>query len=238
MHLLKHRHPTKRSPGDGSSAQTDGWVMNMGWRYDAMVWTLDTIVFRGKLRALHERGVALADLKSGEAVLDVGCGTGTLALLAKERVGDSGRVSGIDPGARQIARARQRAARRNLEIDFRVGTIEALPFADRSFGVVLSALMMHHLPDELKRRGMAEIERVLVPGGRLVIVDFKRKETRRKRPPKLGAGALGIQDLPKLAREAGLPQIDSGELPLPWLMGSAGAGWLRAKKSAAPTTSS
>jgi demethylmenaquinone methyltransferase/2-methoxy-6-polyprenyl-1,4-benzoquinol methylase/phosphoethanolamine N-methyltransferase len=73
-----------------------------------------------------------------------------------------------------IAVARNKAARKKLDVDFRVGVIEALPFPDASMDVVTSSLMMHHLPDDLQVRGMAEVYRVLKPGGRLLIADFMR----------------------------------------------------------------
>src|SRR5262249_61478808 len=129
-------------------------------------------------------------------------GTGTLALLAKERVGAAGRVAGIDPAPRQLERARAKAARRGLPVEFEPGAIERLPFPDRAFDAVLSTMMMHHLPDELKRKGIAEIARVLRPGGRLAIVDFKA------RPGKpLGEGALGAQELPALLEVAGFRDV-------------------------------
>jgi len=139
-------------------------------------------------------------------VLDVGCGTGTLALAAKERVGPTGRVVGIDPGPRQIGRARSKAARQGLDIDFRVGVIERLELPDQSFDAALSTMMMHHLPDDLKRRGLAEIVRTLKSGGRLVVADFKRPEPRAGRPVRFGAGESGIQDLPGFLAQAGSPR--------------------------------
>ncbi len=77
-------------------------------------------------------------------MLDVGCGTGTLALEAQKHVGAMGHVAGIDPGIQQIARARSKAARCHVPTDFQVGVIEHLPFPDQTFDVVLSTLMMHH----------------------------------------------------------------------------------------------
>ena len=112
-------------------------------------------------------------------MLDVGCGTGTLALEVARRAGRAGRVVGVDPSTEQIARARSKAARHNVPIDFQIGVIEQLPFPDQTFDVVLSTLMMHHLPAPLKRQGLAEIARVLKPGGRLIIADFKPKKERQ-----------------------------------------------------------
>lgn len=71
-----------------------------------------------------------------------------------------------------ITVAKQKARQKGLDIDFRVGVIEALPFPDNSYDAVTSSLMMHHLPEHLQVKGLAEIYRVLKPGGRLVIADM------------------------------------------------------------------
>jgi ubiquinone/menaquinone biosynthesis C-methylase UbiE len=203
--------------------------MNWGRRYDLLVAVAD-VLLRGKLRQLRRRALELAALEPGEAVLDVGCGTGTLALLAQERVGPTGRVAGIDPGPRQIARARAKAAHRHLSLDFQVGVIEGLPFPDRSFDVVFSTLMMHHLPDDLKRLGLAEIARVLKPGGRVVIIDFAHGTGRRGNARPMGAGSLGLEEQPALLMEAGFSQVESGTLPFPRLPGIGGAGFARGRR--------
>jgi ubiquinone/menaquinone biosynthesis C-methylase UbiE len=177
MHsFARHRHS---SAGKASAKETKGLILNGGWRYDLMGWFCDTFLFRGQWRELRQRTANLARMQPGEQVLDVGCGTGTLAIEVARRVGRAGHVAGVDPGTQQIARARSKAARRNLPIDFQIGVIEQLAFPDQTFDVVLSTLMMHHLPESLKRQGLAEIARVLKPGGRLVIADFKRKEERQ-----------------------------------------------------------
>ncbi len=228
MHSYAH-HANRISP-DASASRTRGLVMNWGWRYDLTVWFFDTFMFRGKLRELRARALDLARLQAGEVVLDAGCGTGTLALAAKDRVGETGRVVGVDPGPRQIARARSKAARRSLSVDFQLGVIERLAFPDQSFDVVLSTLMMHHLPDDVKRRGLSEVARTLKAGGRLVIVDFKRPERRAGRSTRFGAGESGMQDLPVLMQEAGFTRIETGELKLPRFPGLTGAGFALGRK--------
>ena len=150
-----------------------GAVLDRGWRYDAEVWFFDTFIMRGQIRRLRGRVLDAAEIGPGCRMLDVGCGTGTLAVQAARRVGSGGQLAGIDPGPRQVARARSKTRRANLDIDFREAGIEAIPFDDDSFDAVTSTLMMHHLPSGLKDRGLAEIRRVLKPDGRLVIADFE-----------------------------------------------------------------
>jgi ubiquinone/menaquinone biosynthesis C-methylase UbiE len=132
----------------------------------------------------------------------VGCGTGSLALVAKERAGETGHVYGIDPAPKQIARARHKAARHSQSIDFQLGVIEQLTFPDQSFDVVLSTFMMDHLPDDLKRKGLTEIARVLKPGGRLFILL-----------------STSLPNLPVFMKEAGFSQIETGETVFPGLPG-------------------
>ncbi|HEY6409346.1 MAG TPA: methyltransferase domain-containing protein, partial [Ktedonobacteraceae bacterium] len=152
MHSFACHRPSRASKA--SAKETKGLILNGGWRYDLMGWFCDTFVFRGKLRELRQRTATLARMQPGEQVLDVGCGTGTLAIEVARRVGRAGCVAGVDPGTQQIARARSKAARRNVPIDFQIGVIEQLAFPDQAFDVVLSSLMMHHLPHTLKRQGL------------------------------------------------------------------------------------
>jgi len=232
MHPFAHHHHSQ--PDKVSAAETQGRILNRGWRYDLMEWVLDTFLLRGWLRELRQRTANLARLQLGEKVLDVGCGTGTLAIEVQQRVGATGRAFGVDPGAQQIARARSKATRRNLPIDFKVGVIEHLDFPDQTFDVVVSTLMMHHLPDDLKRQGLSEIARVLKPGGRLIIADFKRPEKSPDRPPRHGrhgAEGSGIQDLPALLKDAGFSQVETEEMQPPRFHVFPEAGFVRAYKS-------
>jgi len=136
----------------------------------------------GRERALRERLVDLARLVPGEVVLDVGCGTGSLAIVAKRRVGDTGEVHGIDAAPEMIAQATRKAAKAGLLVAFQAGRAEALPFPDAHFDVVFSTLMLHHLPAPVRQRLGEEIQRVLKPGGRVIAVDFE--------PPKKKKGGL------------------------------------------------
>ncbi|MGB8644232.1 MAG: methyltransferase domain-containing protein [Anaerolineae bacterium] len=229
MHSFAHHHHGES--GEAPAHETQGHILNMGWFYDLMVWFLDTFLLRGKMREMRQRTANLAHIQPGDQVLDVGCGTGTLALEIAQRVGGAGRVSGIDPGTAQIARARSKAARRNLPVDFQLGVIEHLTYPDQTFDAVVSSLMMHHLPDDLKRQGLAEIARVLKPGGRLVIADFKRPAERANGPAHPGAGEHGAQDLPSLMQAAGFVEVRTEEMPLPRFAGLPDVGLVSAHTS-------
>jgi SAM-dependent methyltransferase len=122
--------------------------------------------------AVHRRILELAEIAPGEGVLDVGCGPGRLAIAAARIAGPAGETCGIDPAPEMVRLARRKAARAGSAARFEVGVIEALPYPEDHFDVALSSLMLHHLPDDLKRRGLAEVRRVLKPAGRFVAVDF------------------------------------------------------------------
>ena len=133
---------------------------------------LNRWAFSGRESRFREATVDLAAIAPGDAVLDVGCGTGNLTLAAAHRAEPNGELHGIDPAPEMIQEAARKAAERQLTVGFQVGLIEDLPFPDGKFDVVLSSLMLHHLPKDLKLRGVAEIHRVLKPGGRFVAVDL------------------------------------------------------------------
>ncbi len=165
----------------------------------------------------------MAQIKPGEKVLDVGCGTGNLTLTAKTYAGATGSVYGIDASPEMIDEARKKALRHDLDANFEVGLIERLTFPDATFDVVISRLVIHHLPDELKRKGFAEIFRVLKPGGRVFIADFKPPTN-----PILAHLALALfghrmvmrasaQNIPSLLVEAGFVEVASGPTRSPFL---------------------
>jgi demethylmenaquinone methyltransferase/2-methoxy-6-polyprenyl-1,4-benzoquinol methylase/phosphoethanolamine N-methyltransferase len=147
------------------AVQTSGKIIHWARWYDLFGRVIPFV------RRSREKLVELAAPVVGEHVLDVGCGTGSLAIALKSRVG-AGKVAGIDPSAEMIEFAKGKAAKVGSDVDFQVAVIEALPFPDASFDLVTSSLMLHHLPDQLKRKGLAEVRRVLKQSGRLMAMDF------------------------------------------------------------------
>jgi ubiquinone/menaquinone biosynthesis C-methylase UbiE len=202
-----------KEPSHGAP-ETDGITIPWAGHYDLVVGLLSKLA--GGKWSPAQAALELAGLAPGEKVLDVGCGTGTLALAAQEQVGPEGEVHGIDADPKMIAVARRKAGKAGVDLDFQVGLIEDIPFPDEQFDLVLSSLMIHHLPGEdLKRKGFTEIRRVLKPGGCLLVVDFE--------PPTEGLGKLlmshilghrmmenDIRRLPSMVEAAGFTDVEVG----------------------------
>ncbi|MGH9356931.1 MAG: class I SAM-dependent methyltransferase [Terriglobia bacterium] len=118
-----------------------------------------------------------AMVRPTDRVLDIGCGTGTLATLIK-RLHTGLEVIGIDPDPKALARARQKAARAEVPIRFDQGFADKLPYPDAYFDQVFSSFMFHHLQADLREATLREVRRVLAPGGSFHMLDFARPEAR------------------------------------------------------------
>jgi ubiquinone/menaquinone biosynthesis C-methylase UbiE len=136
--------------------------------YDAFTW----LISLGRMPAIRQMTLQAAHVVPGDKVLDVGCGTGSLAIVVKDKAGPDGEVHGIDAAPEMIEVARRKADRKGVDVGFQVGLMEDIPFPDGQFELALSSFVLHHLPEDLKRKGFAEIHRVLKPGGRLLAVDL------------------------------------------------------------------
>ena len=112
-----------------------------------------------------------AKLKSGERILDLACGTGTLAIQCKEMYPEA-EVIGVDGDQEILAIAADKADKASLPIKFEEGLSFALPYRDASFDVVTSTLFFHHLTAKDKKRTVSEIARVLTPDGRFHVADW------------------------------------------------------------------
>ena len=185
---------------------TTGSVLHRVALYDLLVWLLTL----GRERVFREKVLGLARLQRGESVLDVGCGTGTLAIAAERHVGPT--VYGIDASPEMIARADKKAKKAGVEVVFKNAVAEALPFSDAQFDVVLNTLMLHHLPRKAGQRCIREMRRVLKPGGRVLVVDFGGAQERRNLLAHFyhRHGHVNFSDIIALLSEAGLNSVESG----------------------------
>jgi ubiquinone/menaquinone biosynthesis C-methylase UbiE len=117
-----------------------------------------------------------ANIQPGYKVLDLGCGTGTLALMAK-KAQPKADVIGLDADPQMLEMAVEKSASQNIEVKFDVGFTDKLPYPDASFDRVLSSIMIHHLKTPEKEQTAREVFRVLKPGGELHIIDFGKPVT-------------------------------------------------------------
>jgi ubiquinone/menaquinone biosynthesis C-methylase UbiE len=193
----------------GPAPGTRGVVLHAAAWYDLFVW----LSLRGRERVFREKVLRLARLASGESVLDVGCGTGTLAIAAKRHVGSTGAVHGIDASPEMIARAAKKATNARVEVFFKMALAEALPFPDAQFDLVLTTVVLHHLPRSARQACASEIRRVLKASGRVLAVDFGGTDRH-------GGGLMShfhrrhghvdIRDIVAVLDEAGLHSVESG----------------------------
>ena len=150
--------PAKRQEGD---------LGRMAHYYD-LVMVLLTL---GRERKLRQMTLDLTKIKSGDKVLEIGCGTGTLTMAIRARIGANGEAVGIDIAPEMVKVATHKAARKGVDVSFQVGSIENIPSPDDRFDAAIFSFMIFHMPEDARRKGFAEILRVLKSGGNLFIID-------------------------------------------------------------------
>jgi ubiquinone/menaquinone biosynthesis C-methylase UbiE len=122
---------------------------------------------------IKSRLIERAHIEPGQRVLDLGCGTGTLAIMMKRSM-PAVQVTGLDGDEQVLAIAKTKAERANVNIQLDHGFAYELPYPDHSFDVVVSSFVIHHLTSEDKLRTFKEVHRVLRPDGWFHILDFGR----------------------------------------------------------------
>lgn len=177
--------------------------------YDPLIrWTLRESTFKRQL-------VKQAGIERGHRVLDLGCGTGTLALLIKSHHPKAD-VFGLDADPKVLEVARAKAAKGGLNVRFDHGMAFELPYPDMSFDRVISSLLFHHLTRENKERTLKEVFRVLRRGGELHVADWGKAQNRLMRTAFLLVQMLdGFETtadnvsglLPELFRAAGFEDV-------------------------------
>ena len=185
-------------------------------RFDALTRVYDPVVaLTSRERGFKRRLLEHARVKDGESVLDLACGTGTLAIDVKKEH-PKARVSGLDADPRILERAWSKAQDAGVKIKFETGLSNELPYDARKFDVVLSTLFFHHLTDEAKADTAEEVRRVLRLGGRVLIADWGRPQDPLMRTAFLGVQVLdGFRTtssnvagkLPEFLRDAGLKRV-------------------------------
>lgn len=191
---------------EGVTPKVPGLILHGATRYNLMLGMLTL----GRERALRRRMLLPACLQAGESVLDVGCGTGSLAIEAKRAVRSVGLVHGVDASPEMIAHARRKARKDGLDVVLATAPAQALPFPDGQFDVVVTSMVIHHLPRGSREQCAREMRRVVRPGGRVLAIDFDP-------PPRTGFlarlhrhGNLKPEELANLLVDAGLTISERG----------------------------
>ena len=203
--------PRHRDP----RTSTAGMLHGSGQTYDIFA----AVFFGGRRRRVFTRLAGESGARAGDRVLDVGCGTGYFTRVLAQAVAPAGAAHGVDPSGEAITHARRVSHLANCT--FGEGVAEALDAPDAAYDVVVSSLMIHHLPETVRPRAIREMFRVLRPGGSVLIAEFRPPSSllgRRMITRLTGHGAMAenrVDLLEPMIREAGFEQVRSGELR-PW----------------------
>lgn len=136
----------------------------------------DLVVEQGGLgKSFQKKILKFVDIKDGESILDVGCGTGTFVIEAKSQYPNN-RIVGVDVDENILKIAKKKLAKNNLTVELIQSGAEKLPFESQSFNVIVSSLTLHHLPTDIKKQALKEIYRVLKKDGRFLLADIGKQD--------------------------------------------------------------
>lgn len=196
-----------RQPTGHGSAPDRRYLPGMG--LDWLLPLYDPFTRLIGIEPAHRKLAGQAELGSAQRVLEIGCGTGNLALLVKRSYPQL-EVVGLDPDPKALARARRKALAAGFSLQFDRGFADQLPYPDGSFDRVLSALMFHHLDQDQRIASLREALRVLRPDGSLHLMDF-------------GGDSHHLHGLTRLARRSPMLQ-DNWDDRVPAMLRDAGFG--------------
>jgi ubiquinone/menaquinone biosynthesis C-methylase UbiE len=228
-HSIRSRTENDTVPGRtgprhrNADAPTIRMLHGSGRTYDICA----EVFFGGRRRRVFTQLAAESGALPGDRVLDVGCGTGYFTRVMAHAVGPSGIAVGVDPSVEAISEARR--VTRLANCTFMEGVAEALDAPDGSYDVVVSSLMIHHVPETLRPRAIGEMFRVLRPGGSILTAEFRPPASRTGRrlvTTFTGHHAMAenrVDLLQPMAEDAGFEQVQSGDLR-PWIT------YIRAKR--------
>jgi ubiquinone/menaquinone biosynthesis C-methylase UbiE len=186
-----------------------------GWSYDVCA----AVFFGGRRRRIFGRLASESGARPGDRVLDVGCGTGYFTRVMAQAIAPGGSARGVDRSGEAITHARRLTHLANCTFD--EGIAEALDALDCSHDVVVSSLMIHHLPEPVRPEQSARCSGVLRPGGSVLIAEFRPPASRiGRRVVKALTGHHAMAEnrvelLEPMIREAGFVRVHTGNLR-PW----------------------
>jgi ubiquinone/menaquinone biosynthesis C-methylase UbiE len=195
------------------STKTDHFVPALG--ADWLTPLYDVVARLTGERRFKRRLIEVANIGPGLDVLDLGCGTGTLALMVYEACPQA-RVTGMDIDPRILGIAQRKIAKANAPITLQQGSATDPPFPPASFDRILTTLMLHHLTTEQKRASLKSAHRLLRPGGELHIADWGKPHNGLMRVASLGfrlldggeGTAVNIRgEIPAMVKEAGFENV-------------------------------
>jgi ubiquinone/menaquinone biosynthesis C-methylase UbiE len=205
---------TAHSPDATQDVDTPGAVLGGGRHGPLGTVFVRAALFGGRRDRVFARLARASGARQGDRVLDVGCGTGDFTRAMAEAVGPAGTAQGVDPSGEAITQARRLTRPDNCT--FSTGVAEALDAPEGSYDVVVSSLMLHHLPEALRPQAVGEMFRVLRPGGSILVADSRPPASRIGRYL-IGRHSPAMRDNPidllePMVREAGFEQVHSGDL--------------------------